>query len=209
MNRFQVRRATVEDLPQLRSLWEMEALPVAALEKRFTEFQVAQDEQGQIVAALGLQTAQGQGLLHAECILRFDLAEELRAQLWPRLETLARNQGLTRLWTTLEAPFWKGVGFKKTNPQMLQALPALFAEAAGPWLQLPLRAPESGHEIEKQLAVLRTLSQAENQQLMDRARLLKWIAMGVFTAVFAGFAVWVIYYARLRSRLRRQRNKDW
>ncbi|MCX6904373.1 MAG: hypothetical protein NTW03_13020, partial [Verrucomicrobia bacterium] len=104
MTRFQVRRATVEDLPQLRPLWQAADLPVEGLEKRFTEFQVAQTDQGEIVAAIGLQISEGQGRLHSEAIGWFDSADQLRAQIWPRLQSVARNQGLSRLWTSFDAP---------------------------------------------------------------------------------------------------------
>jgi N-acetylglutamate synthase-like GNAT family acetyltransferase len=207
MNRFQVRRATVEDLPQLRTLWQMENLPSDSLEKRFTEFQVAQNDQGEIVAAIGLQMSEGQGRLHSEAIGWADLAEDLRAQLWPRLEAVARNQGLGRLWTALDAPFWKGIGFKKVQAEMLELLPAAFAEEGASWLALPLRAAgASPEDLEKQFAVLKAMSAAENEQLMERARLLKWIAMGLMATVFGAFAVGVVYYAWTRARLKKRRN---
>jgi N-acetylglutamate synthase-like GNAT family acetyltransferase len=210
MNPFQVRRATVEDVPQLRSLWEMESLPVETLEKRFTEFQVAENDQGQIVAALGLEIAPAQGRLHGEAIAWPDFADQLRTQLWSRLEVVARNQALIRVWTGLEAPFWKGMGFKKPSGELLGELPTIFEEGPGQWLYLPLRATDAaGEEIDKQIAVLRAMSQAETEQLMERARVMKLIAMGLITIVFAAFAVWVVYYSRLRTRLKRRQNQDW
>jgi N-acetylglutamate synthase-like GNAT family acetyltransferase len=207
-----VRRATVDDLPQLRPLWQVENLSVETLEKRLTEFQVALSPQGEIVAGVGLQLAEGQGCLHSEAIGWSDLADDIRAALWPRLEVVARNQGLIRLWTDLEAPFWKSVGFKKATQEMLASRPAAFAEpsSTSAWFHLPMRAAAvRDGEIEKQLAVLKAISQAETQQLVDRARIMKWIAMGLFTAVFAAFAVWVVYYVRLRSQLKRQPPKEW
>ncbi len=208
MPRFQVRRATVEDLPVLRSLWQTENLPVEVLEKRVTEFHVAQSEQGEVVASLGLQTAEGQGLLHAEAIGWPDLADELRAQLWPRVETMARSPTLSRLWTTLEAPFWKSIGFKKAGDQTLALLPPVFAADQTDWLHLPLRSSRAdSEEIDKHVAALRTISQAETERLMARARVLKWIAIGLITVVFAAFAAWVVYfvtyYFRRRSRVTR------
>ena len=41
---FPARRATLDDLPALRPLWEAERLDAAALEKRLTEFQLVCDE---------------------------------------------------------------------------------------------------------------------------------------------------------------------
>ena len=206
MNRFQVRRATVEDLPQLRTLWQMENLPEAEFEKRFTEFQVALDAQGEILATVGLQMLAGQGKIYGEAIGRFDLADELRAMCWPRLETLARNQGLSRLWTTQEAVFWRGLGFKKATDQNLAEMPAGFTEENAQWFTLPLRASgASVGEVERQLAALRVLSQAENERVLERAKVLKWIAMGVLGLVFALFALWVLSWWRVENVRRKRR----
>ncbi len=210
MNRFQIRRATVEDLPQLRPLWEMADLGVEALEKRFTEFQVACTDEGEIVAAVGLQIHAQQGCLHSEAIGWPDVADDIRSQMWPRLQTLAQNQRLSRLWTSLETPFWKGVGFKKASEEALALLPAPFAQEEAQWLFLPLRPAEGGaDEVEKQFAVLRAMSQAENERLLDRARLMKWIAVGLMLVVFGAFAVWVVYWVRLRTRLKKKPGREW
>ena len=111
MNSFQVRRATLEDLPRLMPLWRMEHLPAALLEKRFTEFQVvlAGDE---LIGAVGLQIGSQQGKLHSEVFARPELAEASRPLIWERLQTIAHSHGLSRLWTRLDAPFWRGVGFE-------------------------------------------------------------------------------------------------
>ena len=55
-----VRRATLDDLPQLIELWQMEKLPVEVLDKRFTEFQVVADASGRIVGAVGMQLSDKQ-----------------------------------------------------------------------------------------------------------------------------------------------------
>ena len=44
-----VRRATLDDLPALKPLWESMRFSVEDLEKRLTEFQVAENAQGEIV----------------------------------------------------------------------------------------------------------------------------------------------------------------
>jgi len=208
-NAFQARRATVEDVSQLRALWEMEGLPAAQFEKRFTDFHVAANDQGELAAALGLEIADNQGRLYGEAVAWPDSADELRARLWRRIEGVARSQTLVRVWTSLEAPFWKGVGFRKAPEDILAELPPAFEEGPGQWLFRPLRATGAADdEIDKQIAVLRAMSQAETEQLMERARVMKLIALGLITVVFAAFAVWVVYYARLRTRLKQQRDRE-
>ena len=46
--RQQIRRATIDDLPQLKALWEQEQLSAGELEKRFKEFQVVEGEGGEV-----------------------------------------------------------------------------------------------------------------------------------------------------------------
>jgi len=201
MNRFQARRATVEDLPQLRTLWEMENLPGEALEKRFTEFQIVDDGAGQVLAATGLQLLEGHGRIHSEAFAFEEEAEAMRALLWPRLETLARNQGLARLWTSLAAPFWKGVGFKKVTEQTLPLLPPAFAEEDAAWLTMPLRAGGAGaDEIDKLFAELKVVSQADQERLTARAKKMKVLAMILMVLVFAAFFVWVVMFTYYKRR---------
>ena len=201
MNRFHVRHATEKDLPQLQALWEMEGLPGAALEKRLAEFQVVEDGAGQLFAAIGLRVLESHGRLHSEAITFLEQAEAMRTLLWPRLEATARKQGLARLWTSLEAPFWKGVGFKKVTPEVRSLLPPDFADESAAWLTMPLRPTDADPaSLDKQFAVFKAMSQAENERLLDRAKVMKVIALGLMTMVFVAFVVWVIYFLRLHGR---------
>jgi len=116
---YRIRRATVEDLGPLRSLWQTLNLPVGELEKRVTEFQVAEAPDGQVLGAVGLQILQGQGLIHSEVFSDFALAEPLRPLLWERLQAVATNHGLVRLWTREAAPFWSHCGLLPAAPEAL------------------------------------------------------------------------------------------
>jgi hypothetical protein len=155
-----------------------------------------------------LRTADGQGLLYGEAVAWPDLADQLRAHLWARLEINARSQALTRIWTGLESPFWKSLGFKKATPDILPLQPQVFANDQAAWLHLPMRTAQAADELDKQVAVLKALSQAETEQLLERARFMKWIAIGLITFVFGAFAVWVVYFVRVRSRLKKQPLRD-
>ena len=50
-----VRRATLDDLPTLLGLWEVNRLPALELERRLTEFQVVSRPDGVVVGAIGLR----------------------------------------------------------------------------------------------------------------------------------------------------------
>jgi len=61
----QVRRATIEDIPQLISLCQQENITPVDLEKRFKEFQVVQGPGGEVLGAIGLQISGNHGRLHS------------------------------------------------------------------------------------------------------------------------------------------------
>src|SRR5262252_4052134 len=103
---YRVRRATLEDIGKLTELWRSMRFPAEDLSKRVTEFQIAEEAEGKLLGAIGLQIAERQGRIHSEGFNDFALAEQLRPMLWDRLNSLATNHGLLRLWTKEDAPFW-------------------------------------------------------------------------------------------------------
>ena len=128
---YVARRATVEDLPQLLALWELERLPATALEKRFTEFQVVSDDAGVVLAAVGLQIIGAHGLLHGEAIARPELSDMLRGLLWKRLQVIIQNHALERLWTQLPAHAWRDQGFERATEEQLKLRPAEYPSQYG------------------------------------------------------------------------------
>src|SRR5437763_4648115 len=112
---YRVRRATLDDLPQLTGLWQAMHFPSEELAKRVTEFQVAESAEGKLLGAVGLQIAERQGRVHSEAFTDFSLAEQLRPLLWERLHAVATNHGLLRLWTQEQAPFWNHCGLLKAE----------------------------------------------------------------------------------------------
>src|SRR5262245_20819344 len=98
-SQFLVRRATLDDLSQLVALWESMQFPALELSKHITEFQVAVDHAGTLLGALGFQIAERQGRVHHEAFADFTWADELRPMLWDRLQSVALNHGLLRVWT--------------------------------------------------------------------------------------------------------------
>src|SRR4051812_20099882 len=109
---YEVRRATVDDLPELFSLWKSMHLSEPDLERRLTEFQVVKTADGALVGALGIAIAGRHGKLHGEAFNDFSVADHLRQLLWTRLQSISQNHGLVRLWTQETAPFWKQNGFQ-------------------------------------------------------------------------------------------------
>src|SRR5690242_10104062 len=108
----QARRATIEDVAKLVPLWKQEGLPWQDLEKRFKEFQVIEGDGGEVLGAIGLQISGLEGRLHSEAFAHAEQADALREKLLARVQIVASNFGLVRLWAQFATPFWNASGFQ-------------------------------------------------------------------------------------------------
>lgn len=186
-----MRRATLDDLPTLISLWKLEQIPYADLEKRFKEFQVAESESGEILGAVGVQVAGIEARLHSEAFSNFEQADELRQAIWARIQVMAENQGWVRVWTELTSQTWRQIGFDPPNPEQWSKLPESFAHGGtGHWLLVQLREERAaGPSLDAEFEMLRMSHQAENERLAKRARQLR-IASTLIAAAVLFFIVW-------------------
>jgi N-acetylglutamate synthase-like GNAT family acetyltransferase len=198
-----VRRATLDDLPQLMDLWRLEKLPAEVLERRFTEFQVVADPAGKILGAVGLQIADKQGRLHSELFPRYELADQLRPLLWERHKKVAQNHGLTRVWTQLTAPFWQTGDFHDASGEELSLLPANFVGQPGAWMTVLLRAPVAALDtVEKELAMLREIERSKTEKIFKQARVFKTIAVILAFIVLAWVGWWLFRLLPIFSQQR-------
>lgn len=194
---FQLRRATIEDVPALRDLWNAAGQPAAELEKSFTEFQVAENP-AQIVGALGLRIAGPHGLVHGEALHRAVGDDELRPLLWQRVMTVATNHGLARLWTRHTGAFWSDRGFAPAG-DVVGRLPQEFGARDEGWFTLQLKEEQAaGPSIDKEFEAFRQLSREETAAMMARAKTLKLVAVVVVTAVFilVMFGLYIYFSSR-------------
>ncbi len=193
---YTVRRATVDDLDGLKQLWDWARLQVLDLEKRLTEFQLVVSSEGDLLGALGLHIEGKRGHLHSEAYTRPEQEEQFRALLWERIQTVARNHGLVRLWTQQKSPFWRKAGFAEATPEMLEKLPQGFGDAAGPWLTLQLKDESAALlTIEQEFELFQSAQKEETERLFRLGRTMKYtviavIGTGVVIAIF--FAVKVV-----------------
>lgn len=190
---FKVRRATVDDLPQLISLWQLEQLPWQEMERQVTEYQVAQDQEGRILGIIGFQMAAGQGRIHSEAFLQSELADLLREKLWERIQCLAQNHALVRLWTHETAPFWHGNGFHRPAAEQLQKLPSVFGDATAAWLMLPLRAESAPVDLDKEFNLFKESERARTQEAFRQARALRTVAFILASLLFLGVVIGMTY----------------
>jgi N-acetylglutamate synthase-like GNAT family acetyltransferase len=191
VNEYRVRRATLEDLEALGALWRSMQYPVEELGRRVTEFQVAESSAGELVGAVGMRIVERQGLIHSESFGDFALADPLRPRLWERLQSLANNQGLLRVWTQERAPFWSHNGLVKPDAAALEALPAAWRELPGAWLTLKLREDiDKLASADKEFAIFMQAEKARTQRALQRAKVLKaaatLVALALLGLVIAG-----------------------
>ena len=185
---YRVRRATLDDLPQLIELWKIENLPVELLEKRLTEFQVVDDGLGKVLGAWGVKMAAQQIKLHSEVVLATDEADALRDKFWERLQNLIHNHGIIRLWTRESSPYWHGAGFHPPSTEQLKKLPPAFVTDASPSLVLELRPePEAGQvDVEQEFEKFREQERAMSEATLAKGKKLKAVATVLSVLLFVG-----------------------
>ena len=184
-----IRRAVVDDLRNLRSLWDRDHLP-AAFDARLTEFQVIEGPRGELLGAAGLQIAGTHGQVHTEQFLHPEQADELRPQLWERLLAVANNHGLTRLWTLEKNPFWETARFGPATSEEMKSFPAPFGSAEPPWRTLRLRDETVPRlSLEQELALFRDSQRQSGEKMIRQAKVIKAVALVVVALLFLFVAV--------------------
>ena len=182
---FRVRRATLDDVGQLTDIWRGMHFPIEDLTKRVTEFQVAEDAAGKVVGALGLQIAQRQGRVHGEAFTDFALAEQLRPMLWDRIQSVATNHGLLRLWTQEKAPFWSHCGMSAADAESMEKLPMVWRDANAGWQTLKLKDDiETAISLDKEFAMFMESEKQRSERALRQARVLKMVALMISLLLF-------------------------
>jgi len=167
---LRVRRATTDDFQGLKSLWNAAQLPADRLEKRLTEFQVVESEDGQIAGAIGLQIVRQHALLHSEAYADFSVADLARPLFWERIQTVASHHGVFRLWTRENSPFWSNCGFRIVITESLVHLPEEWKRFEGKWYSLQLKNEEALATLEKELTTFRESEKQRTARTLDQAR---------------------------------------
>lgn len=194
------RRATIEDLQKLTPLWVREGLPAEELSKRFQEFQVVDGPGGELAGAIGLQIAGHEGRLHSETFLHAEEAETVRARLWERVQMISKNHGLVRVWTQLDAPFWRQNGFGNPAPETAAKLPAAFAGNPALWNVLQLRDETvTAPSLEKEFAMFREMQKEETERIFRQAKVMKLVAAAILLVVFVLLAIWIFAWFKTQA----------
>lgn len=195
---YRVRRATIDDIEVLKALWKSLELPVEDLERRLTEFQVAEDANGHVVGAFGVKVQARNACIHSEAFEDFAIAEEVRPLFWERVEVLAANHGIARLWTQEQAPFWSRNGFQPVTQETLQKLPAEWNSSRQHWLTSRLKDEEVFASLDKEVALLMASERRRTAQTIETTKTLKMVltAIGILVACAIFGAAIYVYFVR-------------
>ncbi|HSY09990.1 MAG TPA: hypothetical protein VK840_03660, partial [Candidatus Dormibacteraeota bacterium] len=181
---------TVDDLAALKKIWETMRFPADDLEKRLTEFQIVENAGGEIIGAIGIHIIRQHSLLHSEGYADFSLADAARNLFWIRIQTLASNHGVFRLWTQERSPFWKSFGFQPPAAEVLARLPVEWKnEFDGGWLTFQLKDEAViTAALEKEFAQFMAAEKRDTDRVAEQARTLKTIITVI------GFAIGILSF---------------
>ena len=185
---LRVRRATVDDLETLKTLWADMRLSPVELEPRLTEFQVVENSEHHVLGAVGIQICKQHALLHSEGYSDFGVADAARHMFWERIQTLAANHGVFRIWTQERSPFWKSFGFQPPTAEILQRLPEHWKnEFEGGWLTLQLKNEDViNAAIEKHYSSFVAAEKLDVERVSQKVR-------GINTfIIIAGFTIGIL-----------------
>ncbi len=191
--KFQARRATLDDLPTLKTLWTSMSFSVGDLEKQLTEFQVVTDETGQIIGGVGFQMVAKHARVHSEAFGDFGLADYARPALWQRIQTLATNHGLARLWTLESSPFWSRNGFVQAKEDDFTNMPTPWDRFAAGWLTLKLKDEEALASLDKEFALFVETEKQRSADVLSKAKMLKTVFVTLITLVTLAFGAAMIW----------------
>jgi len=158
------------------------------LDKRLTEFQVAESADGKFIGAVAMRMAESQGLILHEVFANFALADDVRPLLWERMQAVATNHGLVRIWTREDAPFWSRCGLTPASPEALAKLPESWQVKDARWLVFQRREEIAGTQsVEKEFEMFIQAERQRTQSALEHAKLLKAFATAL--AVILAMAV--------------------
>lgn len=200
MANLRVRRATVEDLAVLRGIWDSMRLPADEFEKDIKEFHATEDSAGNIVGVIGIRCLGQYALLYGEGFSDFSYADASRELFLERLQTLAANHGVFRVWTTENSPFWTRWGFQPAGAELLSRLPEQWKADGAQWLTLPLKDEDAVAEAMKtRFGNFMDSEKQQTERVRERAKTLSIVVTIIGFGIFFICLGIVIYMLRHRN----------
>jgi N-acetylglutamate synthase-like GNAT family acetyltransferase len=175
----------MDDLESLKELWASMLLPANKLEKRPTEFLVAETADGKLLGAIGVQIVRRHARLHSEGFFDFAFADQSRHLFLERIQTFASHHGVFRLWIQDASPFWTRSGFKQADEENLSRLPEEWKNFEGQWLTIQLKDEETiTAAFEKHLAGSMDSGKKQAARVSEKARTINTIVIVVCFGIF-------------------------
>jgi len=173
---LRVRRATVDDLVTLRTIWLSMRLTADELERQLKDFQVVENADGDVLGTVGIQFSKQHAMLYGEGFSDFSVADAARQLFWKRFEALAANHGIFRIWTQETSPFWTRWGFQPANAEILSRLPDEWKASEGKWLTLELKNEAAvTAALENKFAGFLDAEKKQTARVAEKARTLKTV----------------------------------
>jgi hypothetical protein len=122
--------------------------------------------------------------------------------LWDRIQTVARNHGLVRVWAQFTSPYWRTIGFDYASNELLTKLPNNFGADRTPWMCVKLREDVSTVvSLDKEFALFRETQQEERAKIMRQARVMKVVAGVVATLVLLLVIAWAVMFLKVQKHM--------
>lgn len=198
---IKIRRATIDDLEPLRAIWTSMRLPSDALERQLKEFQVAELD-GHVVGVVGVQFIGQSALLYGEGFSDFSVADAARELFWERIQTLAANHGVFRIWTQENSPFWSRSGFQPAKEDVLKKLPEPWNTGEGKWFTLQLKDEDAvADALKNKFARFINEEKQQTASISEKAKTFKIAVTAIGFLIFGICVAIAIYLLRCNSFL--------
>ena len=191
LNQYKFRRANIDDAGMLSSLWERHEFDPIELEQRLTEFHLAEDENGEIHAAIGIKVVDRQGLLHHEC-WSSEMSPQLRRELAVHAFGVCEKMQVWRIWTCLNDTHWEEMGFDPAPQDMMDQLPPGFGDWRQEWKFHKIKDDlASNANLARQFEILKIENDESNVRLKKTGQVMKFVGYTIVVII----VVAVIYAA--------------
>jgi len=137
--------------------------------------------------------------VHSEAFANPGEAAEIRPLLWPRILTVAKNNGLVRLWALPTTSFYREQGMTDIDDALRAKLPEGFGSPLADWVSLKLKEENPGAgSIEKEFEIFAMTQRAESEKVMDQAKAFKLIAYSLLILVLGALGLLAFIIGKLK-----------
>jgi hypothetical protein len=149
------------------------------------------ENNGQFAGGIGVQIVRQHVRFYAEDYADFAIADAARKLFWERIQTLAANHGVFRVWTQETSPFWTHWGFQPANAETLERLPDEWKSSEGGWLSLELKNEDAIQSaLKNQFSGFMDEEKKQTAAVAAKARKIRTFFTVVFFAIgIIGFAI--------------------